>query len=158
MGVGTTPNGWTSHWQDQTGQFCQIKELGIEQQSSAAPGWIIKVGENFNYKLELDFSTLLGQLGGGGVSIQIGIYATDMSTGNVIPGYSVGVPILLDSNLQEVKTVDTDTYKRYDHTDPGFEITAVSGNTGIFQVSACVVVPSTGISTFLHGPWMMIFP
>ncbi|MGH7449858.1 MAG: hypothetical protein ACRENG_00780 [bacterium] len=154
MPSGTTPSGFPTHWQEQSGQFVKITDLAIEQQTSAAPGFIVKKGENFNYRLNLEFSELLGQLGGGGEKIKIGIFAHDISTGNVATQYSFNFK---DFDLKEVKASDSDTQKTFNHTDADFKFT--NANTlGVFLLTIAVIVPATGISTFSTGPLLLVFP
>ena len=155
-GSGTTVTGFPYHWQDEESQWVKIHDLIVEQQDpSKQPGNIIGIGEQFNYKLHLKFTPLLGRLDEG-TEIKMGIWAMDISTGTVNSAYGFGINDHA-FDLREVKAgVDDDENKVWDHTDSMFNFTA-NAPGGIYVLNCCVVVPATGISVFTYGPLLMVF-
>lgn len=154
MASGATLSGFPTHWQDQAGQFLKIEDFLIEQQQSAAPGFIVKKGETFNYKLRLEFSELLGQINGGGAAIKIGIFAHDISTGSVATTYGFNFQ---DYDLKEKNASDSNVLKVFDRTYANFEYPNAT-TLGVFLLTVAVIVPDTGISAFSTGPLLMVFP
>jgi hypothetical protein len=67
------------------------------------PGFIVKVGEEFDYLLKVQFTPIMGAIGGG-AGIRIGIYAMDLSQGSVQPAYTKE----LDRDLKPPRDTPTD--------------------------------------------------
>lgn len=114
------------------------------------PGYIVKKGEKFDYLLKVNFSPIMGAIGGG-ASIKIGIYAMNLSKGSVEAAYTKE----LDRDLKPPR--DTATDKQWNRAnDTDFEFTASA--TGSFLITTVVTCPDTGISSFSSGPLLQVFP
>ena len=150
MPSGLTNSGFTNHWQEESGEYLKIQDFRIDQLPAAgvAPGYIVKVGEKFYYDLLLEYTSILGAIGGG-VDILINFSAFDLATGTVQAAYSKQ---MLNRDLS---AGINPTSKRWNHTDADFSFTA--NVPGLYQLTTTVVVPTTGISSFTTGPLLMIF-
>ncbi|MDZ7265384.1 MAG: hypothetical protein ONB16_12420 [candidate division KSB1 bacterium] len=150
MPSGNTDSGYPVHWQEDSGEWIKIKDFQIRQLVGTLPGYIVKKGEKFDYLLKVNFSPIMGAIGGG-AGIKIGIYAMDLSKGSVQPAYTKE----LDRDLKPPR--DTATDKQWNRAnDPDFEFTA--SVTGTFLITTVVTCPDTGISSFSTGPLLQVFP
>ena len=152
MSTGDTISGFPMHWQEDSGEWIKIKEFKIKQPVSEFPGFIVKLGEEFWYNLQLEFTAFLGAAGNG-LDIKIGIYAMDLSTGSVQATYST-LPNVLDRDLKDPRVSATE--KHWDDSDAAFKFTA--SVEGTFLLTTVVTCPSTGIAAFSTGPLLQVFP